>query len=250
MATDSSTDSASTDSGVNPEPDPHHLVLIPGFWLGGWAWHEVEPGLRTAGLTPHAVTLPGLGEAGSTVTLADRIDHVAALVEDLSGRVTLVGHSGGAPVAQGVADRLTDRIERVVYVDSGPMADGIVLRPDETADVALPSWEQLATEQCSLEGVDDQVLSSIRERAGTEPVGVATAPVRLSNDQRFAVPVSVICTSIPSELLQQLIEAGQIPSELLAVQDVRFVDLPTGHWPMFSRPEDLARAMANEIERR
>ena len=49
-----------------PDPTiPAHVVLVPGFWLGAWAWDDVVPHLETAGLVPHAMTLPGL-EPGAT----------------------------------------------------------------------------------------------------------------------------------------------------------------------------------------
>lgn len=59
----------------------------------------------------------------------------------------------------------------------------------------------------------------------------------------------MICTSFPHDVLLTMIENGAIPSELASVRDVRFVDLPTGHWPMFSRPDDLAEVLRDEIHR-
>ena len=76
-------------------PQSIHAVLVPGFWLGGWARKDVETPLQAAGITTHAVTLPGLGrERSDGVTLANHIDFVTALVGGLDGYVVLVGHSG------------------------------------------------------------------------------------------------------------------------------------------------------------
>lgn len=225
-----------------------HAVLVPGYWLGAWAWEQVEPGLRAAGIAPHPVTLPGLdGTATAGITLDDHIVAVLELVRALRGDIVLVGHSGGGAVVQGVVDRDPGRIRRVVYVDSGPLRDGVALYPDATADVELPSWEQLTAAGNSIEGIDDAGLRRFRERAVPHPGGVASARVRLRDPRRFAVPASVICTSIPSSVLRQMIESGQMPSELPEVHDVRYVDLPTGHWPMFSRPEDLAETIGHEV---
>ncbi len=63
------------------------------------------------------------------------------------------------------------------------------------------------------------------------------------------MPATVICTSVPSAVLIETIHVGQVPSELRQLAEVRYVDLPTGHWPMFSRPADLARVLAAEITR-
>jgi pimeloyl-ACP methyl ester carboxylesterase len=227
---------------------PVHVVLVPGYWLGAWAWEAVEPALRAAGLTPHPVTLPGL-DAGSTTgaTLDDHIDAVIELVGTLDGDVVLVGHSGGGAVVQGVIDREPDRIRRVVYVDTGPLRDGASLRPGAMADIELPPWEELAAQGSSIDGMSDTDLDRFRKRAVPHPVGVASARVRLRDSRRLDVPASVICTSLPSSVLTEMIEAGHMPSEILEVHSVRYIDLPTGHWPMFSRPTDLAETICSEI---
>lgn len=233
-----------------PSPGGPHAILVPGYWLGGWAWSDVEPALRAAGITPHPITLPGLDGSSTTgLTLDDHIEAVLRLVRELQGDIVLVGHSGGGPVVQSVIDRCPGRVTRVIYVDSGPLLDGVSLRPAATDDVPLPSWDELAAENSSIEGMDEAALTTFRDRAVPQPGGVARSVLRLSDEARLDVPVTVICTSIPSEMLQQMIEAGQIPSELLSVRDVRYIDLPTGHWPMFSRPEDLARLLCTEISR-
>ena len=225
-----------------------HAVLVPGYWLGGWAWENMEPGLRRASITPHPVTLPGLDGSGTEgLTLSDHIDAVVRLVEGLAGDVVLVGHSGGGAVVQGVVDRRPERITRVIYVDSGPLVDGISLRPGATTDIPLPSWDELAADNASIEGMDECALAAFRRRAVAHPGGVAASSICLTDLARLDVPTTVICTSLPSALLQQMIEAGHLPSELPAVRDVRYVDLPTGHWPMFSRPEDLTSLLSHEI---
>lgn len=227
-----------------------HAVLVPGFWLGGWAWEMVEPPLNLAGITTHPVTLPGLdGRNAAGVTLETHIDYVVGLIDDLEGDVVLVGHSGGAAVVQGVLDREPDRVSRIIYIDSGPLLSGMALMPDAIVDVALPTWDELAAQNSSIDGIDDQALNRFRQRAIDEPAGVARSTVRVTDERRHEIPASVICTSIGSEVLVQMIESGDIPSELGAVHDVQFIDLPTGHWPMFSRPEDLAAALCIEINR-
>ena len=100
-----------------------------------------------------------------------------------------------------------------------------------------------------IEGMDDDALTRFRRRAVDEPVGVARSKIRVSDERRHDVPASVICTSFGSEMLMQMIESGDIPSELASVRNVHFVDLPTGHWPMFSRAADLAAVLQDEILR-
>src|SRR5690554_4612925 len=135
---------------MNTETTPRHIVLVPGFWLGAWAWDDVVGPLRAAGLTPHAVTLPGLEPGAADRGTVTREDHVAAVLElvtGLGGDVVLVGHSGGGTVVQQVVDRIPERIERIVYVDTGPLVDGAALNtvlPADATEVPFPSWEELA----------------------------------------------------------------------------------------------------------
>ncbi|MFJ1512002.1 alpha/beta fold hydrolase [Cellulosimicrobium funkei] len=235
---------------------PVHVVLVPGFWLGAWAWDDVVPHLEAAGLVPHPVTLPGL-EPGATaadrahVTRADHVAAVTRLVDGLDGRVVLVGHSGGGPVVQEALDRDPTRIERVVYVDTGPLVDGAALSPDLPADVAevpLPTWEELAEGGSSLDGLDEAALARFRERAVPTPGPVARGVVHVSDPRRLEVPATAVCSSIPSAVLAEMAHPGPpLHTELGEVGDVTYVDLPTGHWPMFSRPRDLAAVIVDAV---
>src|SRR5262245_41474259 len=118
------------------------FVLVPGFWLGGWAWQEVTGRLRAAGHDAYPVTLTGLGErahlARPEIDLDTHLTDVLNLLtyQDLRD-VVLVGHSYGGLVVTGVADRAGDRVGRLVYVDSGPLPDGWAHQdfspPDERA---------------------------------------------------------------------------------------------------------------------
>ncbi|QJW34830.1 alpha/beta fold hydrolase [Cellulosimicrobium protaetiae] len=235
---------------------PLHVVLVPGFWLGAWAWDDVVPHLEAAGLVPHAVTLPGMDPASTTqdrahVTRDDHVDAVAQLVDGLDGQVVLVGHSGGGPVVQQVADRDPARIERIVYVDTGPLVDGAALSPDlpaDAAEVPLPGWDVLGEDGSSLDGLDDAALARFRERAVPTPGSVARGPVHVSNPERLRVPTTAICSSIPSAVLAELANPGPpLHTELGELTDLTYVDLPTGHWPMFSRPRDLAAAVVDAV---
>jgi len=231
------------------------IVLIPGFWLDGDSWSEVTPPLVTAGHTVHPITLPGL-EAVDTdrtgISLRDQVDAVIAYVDSLPGQVVLVGHSGGGAIAHAVVDARPDRIARVVYVDSGPLAHGGVINdelPVVDGEVPLPDWDVFEDED--LVDLTPQLRERFRSIAKPEPVGPTSDKQVLSDDpRRYDVPVTVIACEIDSDMMRQWIAGGHpYVSELAAIKDYELVDLPTGHWPQFTRPADLATTILAAVDR-
>lgn len=231
-----------------------NVVLIPGFWLDASSWAPVSAALSAAGHTPHPVTPLGAGGAAeqvASITLADQAAAVVELVDGLDGPVVVVGHSGGGAVAHAVADARPDRVEQVIYVDSGPLADGGVVNdelPVVDGVVPLPDWGVFEEEE--LEGLTDDVRAEFRARAVTVPPLVAAGPQRLHDERRYDVPVTVIASTMPEQVLRDLM-AKEHPyvQELARIRDVTIVELPTGHWPQLSRPDDLAAAVVRAVER-
>ncbi|CAN7543750.1 alpha/beta hydrolase [Microbacterium maritypicum] len=226
------------------------ILLIAGHWLGAWAWDEVLESLGADRSRAVAMTLPGL-DATDPARAAKTLDDQADAILDEVGQLgvseqqpaIIVAHSGAnAPVSL-VLDRHPALIARVVWVDSGPVAAGSVFAPDLPDDVEelpLPPFEVLG-QQASLEGLSAEVLERFRERAVPEPGPVLRQPVELTNDERRAIPTTLICCSIPSAQLLELARTGHpMFAEVAMLDNLDVVDLPTGHWPMWSRPGDLA----------
>lgn len=223
------------------------VVLVPGHWLGAWAWDDVVEHLETDHTRVVAMTLPGLD--GDDVDRTVRtIDDQAAAIRDVIAEqgdrpVILVAHSGAnAPVSL-VLDRYPELVARVVWVDSGPVADGTAFAPEfpaELDDLPLPSFEDLG-QQASLDGLSAETLERFRTKAVPEPAPVLRQSVELTNDARRRVPTTLVCCSISGEQVMALAEAGHpMFAEVANLERVDVVDLPTGHWPMWSRPRDLA----------
>ena len=219
------------------------IVLIPGFWLGAWAWDEVAAALRADGHDVTALTLPGLESADadrSAVTMSDHVDAICAAVRAAGAPVVLAVHSGTGFPGYAASDRVPERIAAMVYVDSAP---GIgAMDPDfDGVELPLPSPEKLAEEE-NLDGLSEEQLETFRERAVPQPGGVLRAGAELTNDARRDIPSTVICTGFPSEQVQAY-AAEHNPAWLAGLaelRDVTWVDLPTSHWPMWSRPQELA----------
>ena len=230
------------------------IVLIPGFWLDASSWSAVRPALEKAGHRVRALTPPGLESQNADRTgigLRDHVDAVIALVDEAAGDVVLVGHSGGGAIAHAVADARPDRVARVVYVDAAPLGDGDVINdelPIVDGEVPLPDWSFFGEE--ALRDMDDDLRTEFRARAVPQPAGVATDPQLLTNERRYEVPATIITCEFPSEQVKQWIEQGEpFVAELAAMKDVEYVDLPTGHWPQFTKPAELAEAILKAIDR-
>ena len=227
------------------------FVLVPGLWLDGSSWDDVVPHLRNAGHRTHAVTLPGMHPSDTNRSQITLRDHVTAVVEAIDavdrggGQVVLVGHSAGAAIAYAALDRRPDRVVRVVYVGGFPTGDGDALAagyPAENGEVPLPDWDAFAEED--LVDLDDAARARFRERAIPSPVRVTRDPQQLSDPRRFDVPTTVICPEFTADMLRTWIQQGEeAVRELAKIRHVDYVDLPTGHWPQFTRPADLASAI-------
>ncbi|HZX02996.1 alpha/beta hydrolase family protein [Kribbella sp.] len=106
------------------------LVMVPGGWQGGWVFDSVADELRGRAHQVEAVTLAGLELDGPTdrdrpPNLDVHIAQVAAIVEQRDGTpIALCGHSYAGLVIAGVADRLGDRLDHVVFIDAYVPNDG------------------------------------------------------------------------------------------------------------------------------
>jgi pimeloyl-ACP methyl ester carboxylesterase len=239
-------------------------VLVGGAWLGGWCWQRVARRLRDNGHDAYAATLTGLGErvhlASSQVDLETHITDVVNVIEfeDLHD-VVLLGHSYGGLVVTGAADRIPERISELVYLDTAPLPDGGMLiekfppelrkRTEQQVQELGEGWkfpipppEELA-KMASLEGVDEDYLRLLYSRATPQPFGTYTQPLRLGNPAREALPKVGILCSFSLDQVQEMISSGSPLFREFDGPEWRFVELPTGHYPMFSRPDDLAAVL-------
>ncbi len=227
------------------------VILIPGFWLDSSAWDEVVPAVRAAGHEPRPITLPGLVPADPGVGLHDQADYVVGLVDATAGPVVLVGHSGGGAVAHAVVDARPDRIAKVIYVDSGPLGDGGMINDAFTAVdgmVPLPPRDEFDDE--SVVDMDDERWAAFEARALPIPEKVATEKQVLSDPRRYDVPVTVITCEMSEATLRDLMAKGHpYVAELAGMKSFEIVELPTGHWPMLSKPAELATLVAAALPR-
>src|ERR1700751_4727875 len=140
---------AKTISWKPPMPSlPEKTFLVcHGAWSGGWSWKKMHPLMQAAGYRLVVPTYTGLGDrehlANPAIDLETHIQDVLNVIkfEDLSD-IVLLGHSYGGMVATGVADRASDRIRQLVYLDAFVPRNGQSLL--DLNEPARPTMEALA----------------------------------------------------------------------------------------------------------
>jgi pimeloyl-ACP methyl ester carboxylesterase len=234
------------------------FVLVPGMWIGAWAWRDVTTRLRTAGHDVYPLTLTGVADrhhvGGPATDLDTHATDITALVEteELTD-VVLVGHSYGGFPSTMAADRIPKLLRRVVYVDGGPVPNGTSLLdtwgPEAKAAaigqagdgwVAPRDWDP-EQDPALLAGLSAQMLETLRRRSTAHPLASVDQPLEVS-DAAATVPRTLISCTFPLDQIRQMMDQGH--PFFAGLTTATLLALPTGHWPMFSEPAALADLLA------
>jgi pimeloyl-ACP methyl ester carboxylesterase len=224
------------------------IILVPGFWLGAWAWDEVAEDLRADGHEATAITLPGLESAESDrsgITFDDHVDAIVDAVRAEPDPVVLVVHSASGFSGYAASDRVPDRIAAMVYVDTAPGKGA--MDPEFEGPEKPLVWEDIEAEE-NLDGLSEEQKATFRQRAVPVPGGVLRGSAKLTNDARNDIPSTLICTGFSAADYQRYAREHPEWAFLAGIPDLRdatWVDLPTSHWPMWSRPAELARIIGD-----
>ncbi|MCW2738815.1 alpha/beta hydrolase [Nocardioides sp.] len=225
------------------------IVLIAGMWLDGSAWDEVVPHLESLGHRPVALTLPGQGDGNVQATYDDQVAAIVSAVDAADGPTLVVGHSAACALAWVAADARPEKVTRVALVGGMPNGDGETyfgfFEPVDGV-VAFPGWEPF--EGPDSDDMSPELKARVAAGAIAVPAAIAQGTVRLTDERRYAVPVTMVCPEYTPEQAKEWLEAGDIP-ELAKTTRVDFVDIDSGHWPMFTQPAALA-ALIDEDARR
>lgn len=226
------------------------VVLVPGFWLGAWAWDEVASILGADGHDVTALTLPGLESVDadrSKVSLSDHVDAICEAVVGAGRPVVLAVHSGAGGAGYAATDRIPDLVAAMVYVDSGP-ATGALDPGFEGAERPLV-WKEIEAEE-NLDELSEEQKETFRERAVPEPGGVLRDAPSLTNEARLDVPTTALCTGYSSDDYKAAAKEGYAwLGGFAELRDITWVDLPTSHWPMWSRPRELGELLGHVARR-
>lgn len=219
------------------------IVLLAGLWLPATVWDDVVAELDTLGHRGLAVSLPGADDDSRTATLDDQLAAALAVV-DGADRPLVVGHSAASGLAWLVADRRPDRVAGVALVGGFPAEDGTAyadIFPPEDGLVPFPGWDPFEGPDAA--DLDDAARRRLERLARPVPEGVTRSTVRLTDDRRYAVPVVLVCPEFSPDEARGWVAGGDLP-ELARVEHLSYVDVDSGHWPMVTRPAELAALLA------
>jgi pimeloyl-ACP methyl ester carboxylesterase len=220
------------------------ILLIGGLWLDGSSWKDVVPPLKELGHRPVPLTLPGQGDGSTSATLDDQVAAVLAAVDSAPGKPLVVGHSAACSLAWLAADARPERVAKVVLIGGFPNADGqpyADFLPIKDGVMPFPGWEPF--EGPDSVDLDEAARQSIASAAIPVPEAVAKGVVRLTDERRYDLPVVLVCPEFTPVQAREWIDAGDVP-ELAKAKHLDLVDIDSGHWPMFTKPVELARLLA------
>jgi len=235
---------------------PETFVLIPGAWVGGWAWRPVAQRLRAAGHRAVALTLPGLtdGEDPRELRLRHAVDYVVGELRRRDLRsITLVAHSwGGFPVS-GVAHQVPDRVRRLIYWNAFvPEGGRSVLEeiPPHHADVFTQLAEASgnnsitlpyeAWQQSFFQDAKEPVRRLVHSLLVPQPFGYFTDGLDIPPVTSFGIPASYVYSTEDLALPPgKLGWNPRFPDRL----GVTAIEVPGGHESCLTRPYELADAL-------
>lgn len=226
------------------------FVLVPGAWLGGWAWKKVVPLLERKGHEAHAVTLTGLGErvhlASKDVGIETAIQDVLNVIKynDLDDFV-LVGHSFAGKVVAAVADRVHEKVRTLLYLDAfrpqkvrTPQGG---FDPNEFGNLKPGEWTIPLTEEI-LDSIGKDVQGSDRKwmlsMATPWPMKHSSEPVTLSKNFDTVKSAYLFCTG-GGDPVDEILKGkwGKLEGPHKVME--------SGHWPMITKPDELVKDMTS-----
>jgi pimeloyl-ACP methyl ester carboxylesterase len=217
------------------------FVLVPGMCHGGWCFADLTEQLRAHGHRVHPLTLTGLSERGHLlhggVNLETHLQDVTALLatEDVRNAV-LVGHSYGGMVITGVADRMPDRVDSLVYLDAVVPTDG------DSCWTLVTDRERQWYANVDDTGYATRPLPFFDPRATAHPIASLLQPLRLTGDlsgirRRDYVYAAGWAHESPFTPFYERLQAD--PQWTVHVLD-------SGHNLMRDAPEDLLKILLTE----
>ena len=225
------------------------FILVHGAWHGAWCWKKILPGLWTAGHRAFAVALTGTGERAhqrsSGITLQTHVDDVAAVVEAEELRQAIVvGHSYAGMVITALADRMPERIARLVYLDAVVPLPGECWSSTHTAQTqaqrrqAIAATGSIPPPDPALFGLSGEDAQWVARRQTPHPGGVYDDPVMFDEARVSALPRTFIDCHAPA-----LATIAAMRERVRQQAGWKVLEIATGHDALISAPQDVLRLL-------
>lgn len=231
------------------------FVLVHGSCHGAWCWRDLVPALRARGHKAVAIDLPGHGAdrtPAARITLDLYAERVAAALDGHREPAILLGHSAGGTSIIAAAERVPERIGRLVFLCAYALRDGETLADVRRRTIRQPLLPAVRRSPDGLTFTVDPALAPAIFYSDCSPEAVAYAVPRLCPEpilpQETPVRVTARSARLPRRYI--LCEAdATIPPE---AQEAMVRDWPqgdvvrldSGHSPFFSQPDRLAEILA------
>ena len=183
------------------------------------------------------------------ITFADHVEAIVDALDAAPAPAVFALHSATGFSGYAASDLVPELIAAVVYVDTAPGKGA--LDPAFEGDDKPMVWDEITAEE-NLDGLTEEQLATFRERAVPEPAGLLREGHKFTNDARNDIPATIIATGYSAEDYQKYANEDPAPAFLAGLRELRnmtWIDLPTSHWPMWSRPADIARIIGDVATR-
>jgi pimeloyl-ACP methyl ester carboxylesterase len=231
------------------------FVFVHGSWHGAWCWYRLSTRLQRAG---HRVIAPDLLSLGCDTTPYERVtlkswtEQIASHVLSASEPVVLVGHSRGGIVISEVAERIPERIQKLIYVSAFLLKNGQTLQEVAAGDeqsLVLPGLV-VAADRLSASIRPEVARQAFYGECSDEDVALALLLLRAEPLAPIATPVSVSPARfgrVPRAYIGCTRDRAITPSAQLLMQKAwpceQSLQLATDHSPFLSRPDELTEAV-------
>ncbi len=225
-------------------------ILVHGAWHGGWCWSRVARALEVRGAHIYTPTLTGLGErahlASRNISLETHIEDVLGVLEyEGLSDVVLVGHSYAGVVVTAVADRIPQRLSRLVFLDAVVPRSGQCL-----FDCAGQAFRERIEEQVRTQGEGWRIPAASAERLGLtrdEDINWAMPKLVPHPYRTFHEPVHLrgpAAPTVPRTYINCIGDKAPGGPRSAQAEDIDdYHELPTGHDAMITAPEEVAELL-------
>jgi pimeloyl-ACP methyl ester carboxylesterase len=227
-------------------------ILIHGSWHSSWNWHKIIPIIENQGHKAIAIDLPGMGRDKTPINevkMGSTVQKICDLVDNIDGKVILVGHSKNGIMISQVAEYRPNKIEKLIYLAAYLIPNGKTQREYSVQDlegvlkpyVVLDEKLQASTLKPEIykaglyHDCDENITQLAKLLLSHEPIESGVTPLYLTEENFGSIPKYYIeCTEdkAVTPYIQKVMYTETLCDKVYS--------LPTSHSPFFSKPQELS----------